>query len=322
MDRTSGIKETESAYGLFATGSTSVPKHSCTPSHETKLNDAAIEDLDGCEPTEECEQVEAQLTDVNDLLKIEHWKPAEPQFCKDIAAHYQQSKRAIQKWFVDLREIAPWFDESELRLSDDRYTPLAVELLGDRYFAKSKKKWTQVLAERFDDRIAAWQNSQSCSSAPRRTASFHATASEKTAPEHPSVGFISPLDLSQMIPLDVAATFIEIAPPNSLTVKSLANRQNLLVQGQSDLESVLSLMQQVEALTKYVTQLDEQQNEIEEQQIVQLEEAEYALRIHQQCLRRHEIVSSIRRSHRSDRRKIAAKKLVDLRETFAKTSQG
>lgn len=125
------------------------------PSHESVTHDGAIEILDGCEPTQEREPVKALLTDIDDLLTIEHWKPSEPQFCKDIAAHYQQGKRTIQKWFVDLREIAPWLDEAELRLSDDRYTPLAIELLGDRYFAGSKKKWEKILTDRFADRLAA-----------------------------------------------------------------------------------------------------------------------------------------------------------------------
>jgi len=120
----------------------------CAPSHEDPANDATNENLDGCE------QDTCRLTPSDESPKVKHWKPAEPQFCKEIAVHYGQSKRNIQKWFVDLREIAPWFSEVELRLSDDRYTPLAVELLGYRYFAGSKKKWESVLRERFADRVA------------------------------------------------------------------------------------------------------------------------------------------------------------------------
>jgi hypothetical protein len=121
---------------------------------DSRVNDGAIENLNGYEPNKECEPLGTPLTDINDPLTIEHWKPAEPQFCKDIAAHYQQGKRTIQKWFVDLKEIASCFDESQLRLSDDRYTPLAVELLGDRYFAGSKKKWEKILNERYEERFA------------------------------------------------------------------------------------------------------------------------------------------------------------------------
>lgn len=99
-----------------------------------------------------CEQAESHLTLVDDRLAIERWCPAEPQYCKAIADHYQVGKRSIQKWFAELLKLAPWLPESELRLSDDRYTPLAIELLGDRYIAGSTKKWAAVLAERFGDR--------------------------------------------------------------------------------------------------------------------------------------------------------------------------
>jgi hypothetical protein len=128
---------------------------SYVPSHSFTLNDGASKNLNGYEPHPPCKPLETPLTDIEDLLTIEHWKPADPQFCKDIAAHYQQGKRTIQKWFVDLKDIAPWFAESELRLSDDRYTPLAVELLGDRYFAGSKKKWEKILNERYGEQSAA-----------------------------------------------------------------------------------------------------------------------------------------------------------------------
>lgn len=140
---------------------TIVQNRSYAPADASVTTAAANENLDGCESIEACNLSEALPTHGDDSLKLEHWKPAEPQYCKEIAAYYQQSKRTIQKWFIDLKEIAPWFDEQELRLSDDRYTPLAVKLLGDRYFAGSKKKWAQVLAERFVDRIKAWRLAQS-----------------------------------------------------------------------------------------------------------------------------------------------------------------
>lgn len=123
-------------------------------------NVAPLKKQDGCDSVSPCELLELPPS-ADDTFKIEHWQPAEPQFCKGIAAHYGQSKRTIQKWFVDLREIAPWFSESELRLEDDRYTPLAVDLLGERYFAGSKKKWAQTLLERFADQIKSWTAAQS-----------------------------------------------------------------------------------------------------------------------------------------------------------------
>ncbi|NJL20116.1 MAG: hypothetical protein HC895_03630 [Leptolyngbyaceae cyanobacterium SM1_3_5] len=115
------------------------------PALPTKpANDAANDAADACEQTE--------------AVQIEHWKPTEPQFCKAIADHYGVSKRSIQKWFADLLKLAPWLTVDELRLSDDRYTPLAVELLGDRYFAGSAKQWAQRLDQRFADRMAADAN--------------------------------------------------------------------------------------------------------------------------------------------------------------------
>lgn len=128
--------------------------HSDKPTTTVVVN----EKQDGCELTNDCEPSEVSLTDADDQSSIGHWKPAEPQYCKEIAAHYQQSKRTIQKWFVDLQELAPWLAESELRLNDDRYSPLAVDLLGDRYFAGSKKKWAAILTERFSDHLETWQS--------------------------------------------------------------------------------------------------------------------------------------------------------------------
>lgn len=149
MDRTLDAADVQATYEPTATNFTLISDRSYVPSHGDATNAATNKNLGGCE------QTSPRLTPVDELLKIDHWKPAAPQFCKEIAAHYGQSKRNIQKWFVDLREIAPWFSEAELRLSDDRYTPLAIELLGHRYFTGSKKKWASVLAEQFADRAAA-----------------------------------------------------------------------------------------------------------------------------------------------------------------------
>lgn len=126
-------------------------------------NDATNANLDRCEPDT------PRLTSIDELLKIEHWKPAEAQYCKAIADHYQMGKRSIQKWFVELlklvQDIAPGIAEADLRDNDDRYSPLAVELLGQRYFAGSSKKWAIVLAEQYGDRLQALQ-SPSATAAP------------------------------------------------------------------------------------------------------------------------------------------------------------
>ena len=155
MDRTFTAADVQTGYKSTANPLAPVSEES-KASYVRIANDAANENLDGCELKEGCEPLETHLTDtdIDEPLTIEHWKPAEPQFCKAIAEHYQQSKRTIQKWFVDLRALTPWFAESTLRLSDDRYTPLAVELLGERYFAGSRKKWEQFLADRYAEQIA------------------------------------------------------------------------------------------------------------------------------------------------------------------------
>ncbi|MBD3885945.1 hypothetical protein IFO70_30015 [Phormidium tenue FACHB-886] len=155
MDRSVDLFGFQASSGSHAIVSVLTSDLSYAPSHESSTNDAANKKLG------RCEQVSPHLTPVGELLKIEHWKPAESQFCKEIAAHYGQGKRTIQKWFVDLRAIAPWFSEAELRLSDDRYTPLAVELLGYRYFAGSKRKWASVLAERYACRVEDWNAARS-----------------------------------------------------------------------------------------------------------------------------------------------------------------
>lgn len=111
-------------------------------------NDAANDLLDGCDRSD------VRLTKVDGLLNIDHWKPAEPQYCREIAAHYQIGKRSVQKWFAELQKIVPWLPEVELKV-DDRYTPLAIELLGYRYFAGSTKQWAIVLAEQYGDCAAS-----------------------------------------------------------------------------------------------------------------------------------------------------------------------
>jgi hypothetical protein len=145
MDKSIDLSDFVTAKILGGTDPTTVQNRSYASSSEPSAN----ENLDGCE------QLETPLTSDEALLNVEHWKPTEPQFCRDIASHYRQGKRTIQKWVVELRKIAPWFTDTELKLSDDRYTPLAVELLGYRYFAGSTKKWEKVLTEQYIDRVAA-----------------------------------------------------------------------------------------------------------------------------------------------------------------------
>jgi hypothetical protein len=138
---------------------------------------AANDVVDGCEPFA--------------AAQIEHWRPIEPQYCKAIADHYQVGKRSIQKWFADLLKLAPWLAVDELRLNDDRYTPLAVELLGDRYFAGSAKKWAQRLAQRFSDRMAAATNTAPALQ-PEVLPEQNSTSTDELDPSSPATRFTLP----------------------------------------------------------------------------------------------------------------------------------
>ena len=124
-------------------------------SHEPVSPVAPTQETDGCDlqkPT---------LTDVDELLQIELWKPGEPQYCKAVADHYGVSRRTVQKWFQRLLKLCPWFTESDLHLSDDRYTPLAVELMGECYLSGSAKLWAEQVAERFVSYLAPCPDSSS-----------------------------------------------------------------------------------------------------------------------------------------------------------------
>lgn len=58
------------------------------------------------------------------------WQPTEPQFAKAIAQHYGVSRKSVQQWFQKVKEACPWFEETDLKLPDQRYTPLCIELMG------------------------------------------------------------------------------------------------------------------------------------------------------------------------------------------------
>ena len=100
MDRSLDLPDFQASSSSDAIDFALPSERSYIPSHEAAANDATNENLDGCE------QESPQLTVVDELLKIDHWKPATPQFCKEVAAHYGQSKRNIQKWSVALCSVA------------------------------------------------------------------------------------------------------------------------------------------------------------------------------------------------------------------------
>lgn len=58
------------------------------------------------------------------------WEPSEPQFTKAIAEYYGVSRKSVQEWFQKVKDACPWHSESDLKLPDDRYTPLTISLMG------------------------------------------------------------------------------------------------------------------------------------------------------------------------------------------------
>jgi len=88
------------------------------------------------------------------------WEPTEPQYCKAIADHYDVSRKSVQEWFQKVKEACPWFDLSDLKLEDDRYTPLCIGLMG-RYRTSGLpfKVWKTQIWEENTELVAAFQNS-------------------------------------------------------------------------------------------------------------------------------------------------------------------
>jgi hypothetical protein len=132
MDRTSNATNVQATYEPSAADFIPMSDRSYDYLYKPSTIDAANENLDGCEQEiSDYDQLESCLTDVDKLLAIDIWKSAEPQYCRAICAHYGVKNRTVQRWFDKIVEACPWFSQAELRLSDDRYTPLCIELMGD-----------------------------------------------------------------------------------------------------------------------------------------------------------------------------------------------
>lgn len=90
------------------------------------------------------------------------WRPAEPQFTKAIAQYYGVSRKSVQQWFQKVKDACPWFAETDLKLPDERYTPLCIELMGGyRTSGLLFEAWKAQLWEQNPDLVAAYQASQS-----------------------------------------------------------------------------------------------------------------------------------------------------------------
>jgi hypothetical protein len=89
------------------------------------------------------------------------WQPDEPQFTKAIADYYGVSRKSVQEWFQKVKEACPWFAESDLKLPDGRYSPIAVDLMGNyRMSGLPFKAWKAQIWEQNVELVAAFQASQ------------------------------------------------------------------------------------------------------------------------------------------------------------------
>ena len=89
------------------------------------------------------------------------WQPAEPQFTKAIAHYYGVSRKSVQQWFQKVKDACPWFTEADLKLPDERHTPLCIELMGEyRTSGLPFDAWKAHLWEQNPDLVAVYQASQ------------------------------------------------------------------------------------------------------------------------------------------------------------------
>lgn len=101
------------------------------------------------------------------------WRPTGPQFTKAIAQYYGVSRKSVQQWFQKVKDACPWFTETDLKLPDERYTPLCIELMGGyRTSGLPFEAWKAQLWEQNPDLVAAYQ----ASAAQNQTADPPATA--------------------------------------------------------------------------------------------------------------------------------------------------
>lgn len=122
------------------------------------------------------------------------WQPTEPQFTKAIAQYYAVSRKSVQQWFQKVKDACPWFAETDLKLPDERYTPMCIELMGGyRTSGLPFEAWKAQLWEQNPDLVAAYQASQSLNQAtnPPSTAAITLRESDVPLP----VQEIQPLNL-------------------------------------------------------------------------------------------------------------------------------
>lgn len=152
-----------------------------SPTQETSSDVAAISPAPSCEGS----------TNAHPPL----WRPTEPQFTKAIAQYYGVSRKSVQQWFQKVKDACPWFTEAELKLPDERYTPLCIELMGGyRTSGLPFEAWKAQLWEENPDLVAAYQASQSQNQAAHEPTSSAITVRESDQPL--PVQGIQPLNLT------------------------------------------------------------------------------------------------------------------------------
>jgi hypothetical protein len=93
------------------------------------------------------------------------WEPTEPQYTKSIADYYGVSRKSVQEWFQKVKDACPWFADSDLKLPDNRYTPMAVSLMGNYRTSRLKfPAWKAQVWEENPQLVAAFQASQASQS--------------------------------------------------------------------------------------------------------------------------------------------------------------
>jgi hypothetical protein len=123
------------------------------------------------------------------------WRPTEPQFTKAIAQYYGVSRKSVQQWFQKVKDACPWFMEAALKLPDERYTPLCIELMGGyRISGLPFEAWKAQLWEQNPDLVTAYQASQAQNRAAHEPTSAAITVRESD--QSLPVQEIQPLNLT------------------------------------------------------------------------------------------------------------------------------
>ncbi len=134
-------------------------------SFQTNYKPAATQ----CEPireaTSEAAENSVRIPSEGDATSQQaSFDPSKPQFCKAIAEHHDCDRKTVQQWFIKVSEAYPWLKQEQLKLVDERYTPLCLKLMEQyqnalRNGLKFKGWKAQVQAEN-EEEYQSWLASQ------------------------------------------------------------------------------------------------------------------------------------------------------------------